>query len=65
VKPSFNHRLVQFAQVTIFPVQLWAISWIATEVPDISPVMMLGDAKVNKGFSIPPKGKEGGRITIL
>lgn len=29
----------------MFPVQEWAISWIATEVPDLSPVIILGEAK--------------------
>jgi len=26
--------------------------------------MMVGEANVKRGFSIPPKGKEGGRIKM-
>lgn len=52
-------------QVNVFPDQLWPISWIATPVPLLSPTIIVGLAKVNNGFSIPPKGKLGGKITIL
>ena len=40
-------------------------TWITTLTPDLSPfaVIIEGEAKVNKGFSIPPKGNEGGIIT--
>ena len=27
--------------------------------------MMVGEAKVKRGFSMPPKGKEGGKIRIV
>jgi len=30
----------------------------------LSPVMMVGEAKVRSGFSIPPNGKDGGKIKI-
>jgi hypothetical protein len=30
----------------------------------LSPVIIVGEMKVNKGFSIPPKGKEGGNTKI-
>jgi hypothetical protein len=34
-------------------------------VPLLSPTTIEGLAKVSNGFSIPPYGKLGGRITIL
>jgi len=36
---------------------------MATVVPDLSPTIIEGLAKVKRGFSIPPNGKEGGKIT--
>ena len=65
IYPSFNQKFDQLLQVTVFPVQEWAISWIATDTPDLSPTMIEGLANVNKGFSIPPIGNEGGKMTIL
>jgi len=35
-----------------------------TSALDLSPESKDGVAKVRHGFSIPPKGKEGGRIRI-
>ena len=67
VKPSFSHKFYQLPQVTVLPVKLWAISCIATFATDLLPVKSIieGEANVNKGFSIPPKGKLGGIMTIL
>ena len=45
--------------------QLWPISWIATLIYDLSPTIIVGEANVRFGFSIPPYGNEGGNITIL
>ena len=39
-------------------------SWAMTSALDLSPESKDGVAKVRHGFSIPPKGKEGGRIRI-
>jgi hypothetical protein len=30
----------------------------------LSPVIIVGEIKVNKGFSIPPNGKDGGSTRI-
>lgn len=60
VKPSFNQKCSKFLLVTRLPVQLWAISWATTSARDLSPAKRVGVTKVRHGFSMPPKGNEGG-----
>lgn len=60
VKPSFSQNSPQLALVTRFPNQLWAISWMMTSARERSPARRQGVTKVRQGFSIPPKGKDGG-----
>lgn len=38
---------------------------MATETCDLSPTMRVGEANVSSGFSMPPKGKEGGRMATV
>jgi hypothetical protein len=38
---------------------------MAVATYDLSPAIIVGETKVSKGFSIPPKGKLGGRTKIL
>lgn len=64
-KPSLIHILDQLLHVTVLPNHECAISWTATDTPLLSPTIIVGLAKVNNGFSIPPNGKEAGRMTIL
>lgn len=64
-KPSLIHILAQSEQVTVLPTHECAISWIAVPTPLLSPTMIVGLANVSKGCSIPPNGKDGGKITIL
>jgi len=65
VRDSFNQKSSQVLHVTRFPVQEWATSWIAVATYDLSPVIIVGDTNVRRGFSIPPNGKEGGRTSKL
>lgn len=60
VKPSFSQNSPQVALVTRLPNQLWEISWMMTSTRERSPASRQGVTKVMQGFSIPPKGKEGG-----
>lgn len=60
VKPSFSQNSPQVALVTRFPNQLWEISWMMTSTRERSPASRQGVTKVMQGFSIPPKGNEGG-----
>lgn len=60
VKPSLSQNSPQVALVTRLPNQLWEISWMMTSTRERSPASRQGVTKVMQGFSIPPKGKEGG-----
>lgn len=60
VKPSLSQNSPQLALVTRFPNQLWEISWMMTSARERSPASRQGVTKVRQGFSIPPKGKDGG-----
>src|SRR5688572_30382210 len=61
VNPSFSQKSFQVAFVTRFPDQLCASSCAIKEVRERSPASIVGVANVNRGFSIPPKGKLGGK----
>lgn len=65
VRPSLIQKSPQVLQVTRLPVQECAISWMAVETCDLSPVIMVGDTNVNNGFSMPPKGNAGGKTNKL
>ena len=65
VNPSFSHRFDQSLQVTKLPVHECAISCVATYIYDPSGTMIVGDANVSSGFSIPPTGKDGGSTRIV
>ena len=50
------------ALVTRFPLHEWASSCATNATRDLSPAMIVGVAKVRRGFSMPPKGNAAGRI---
>jgi hypothetical protein len=60
VNPSLSQKSAQVALVTRLPDQECASSCATSDTSERSPARIVGVAKVSRGFSIPPNGKEGG-----
>jgi hypothetical protein len=60
VNPSFSQKSRHVAFVTRLPDHEWASSCAASDTSDRSPARTVGETNVNRGFSMPPNGNDGG-----
>jgi hypothetical protein len=59
-----SQKSFHVALVTRFPDHEWASSWASRFTRLRSPARTVGVANVMRGFSMPPKGKLGGRTIV-